>query len=65
VLIYEKEGLDLMNANGNRPEWANEDHRVREMLAEAAERMKVENIHPTAIFLALLELVAMLAACDG
>ena len=43
----------------------NEDYRVREILAEAAERMTADKIQPTEIFLALLEMVAILAACDG
>jgi hypothetical protein len=42
-----------------------QDQRARQILAEAVERMKAEKIHPTAIFLALLELVAIFAACEG
>jgi hypothetical protein len=55
----------MKKKGGNGPVAWNEDHRVREILAQAAERMNAEKIHPTAIFLALLELVCMFAACDG
>lgn len=55
----------MTNASENGAAAANEDFRVRQILAEAVDRMKADKIHPTAIFLALLELVAMFAACDG
>jgi hypothetical protein len=55
----------MKTASGNGPTPANEDFRVRQILAEAVERMKADKIHPTAIFLALIELVATFAACDG
>jgi hypothetical protein len=57
--------VPMKNKSGNGPTPGDEDHRVREILAEGVERMKAENIQPVAIFLALLELVAMFAACDG
>ena len=51
--------------NGKGSVARNEDFRVRQILGEAMEQMKAENISPAAMFMALLELVAMFVVCNG